>query len=56
MRERYLKQAALAGFTGTNSSVLQECPNRPIIFVGHCLGGLVMQQVSQVVKLRTKAY
>ncbi|KEY73422.1 hypothetical protein S7711_06841 [Stachybotrys chartarum IBT 7711] len=21
-----------------------ECPNRPIIFIGHCLGGLVMQQ------------
>lgn len=46
MRERYLKDLQVTCSADTNVTVIQKCPERPVIFIGHCLGGLVMQQVS----------
>ena len=30
---------------GFPANKYQECPQRPLIFIGHCFGGLVIQKV-----------
>lgn len=54
LEDLYLERTAVGKFLGTStawvSKLTLQCPNRPILFLAHSLGGLLVEPVSSIVQ------